>query len=587
MFRVKIAGILAVSLLWACASAGDKLQEGIALEATGDAYAASLRYLDALEKDSSFEPARMRLASAGARALREGLEDAEVMADRGEPIVAARRLPRLEGLIDRAAAYGVRLDRPDDYLGRRIALIDGAADALEQFARSAERDEDWPAARGAWQELRTRMATTDARAHEAAQAEARVLRHWAEADLDAGFYKAAFGHAEEALALSPSPEIARVARSIQEEAVDLGTVHVAVLPTRLSPAVTSAERIAPEFTRALDDALELDHWVGSPLFVEVVPPPVTRRALRTGGVPRGGDLDGPGLRLLLSDLAANVVAIVEVTDIVPSKSNVDTDVVEIPLEGGGVASTRLEKGRLQYTVRADVELIDERGRQIRRTSVSASASERYELGIYEGDVRALLLNRRQREHFDPDFIAAQRLAIQEAAAVELADDVARRVFDGTLGYASKIPHEGAGASATQKVRKLHEKAVAQHVFVAEVVSIRAVHQAAVAQKEDRPRRWFIGQECLCLEVAAVPWALKHSTHEKRLPRHGVLERRALLQVVLPDHPSEHRAPELILHADPRQVDRAEFRIVSAAPQPGPGMAQVDVQRIARTQLNTR
>lgn len=434
MSRVKIAGFLAVSLLFGCASAGDRLQEGLVLEASGDAYAASLRYLDALEKDSSFQPARARLASAGARALREGLSDAEAMAADGTPIAAARRLPPLAALYERARGYGVRLELPSAYQDRRVELMNGASDALEEVARRAERDGDWPRARSALRELRLHMATDDGRSQRAAEAEGRVLQHWAEEDMESEQYKAAFAHAQEALDLSTSPEVQSAARDLQEEAVDLGTVFVAVLPTRLSPGVTGAERIAPEFTRALDDALELDHWAGSPLFVAVVPPPETRRALRTGG-PRGAALEGPGLRLLLSDLDANVVAVIEVTDIAPTKSSVKTDVVEIPLDGGGFATTRLEKGRLQYTVRADIELIDERGRRIRQTTVAASAGDRYELGIYDGDVRTLRLSRRQREQFDPYLIAAQRLAIQEAAAVELAADVARRVFDGTLGYA--------------------------------------------------------------------------------------------------------------------------------------------------------
>jgi hypothetical protein len=163
MSRVKIAGFLAVSLLFGCASAGDRLQEGLVLEASGDAYAASLRYLDALEKDSSFEPARVRLAAAGARALREGLGDAEAMSADGTPIAAARRLPPLATLYERARGYGVRLELPSAYQDRRVDLMNGASDALEVVARRADRAGDWPTARNALRELRLHMATNDER----------------------------------------------------------------------------------------------------------------------------------------------------------------------------------------------------------------------------------------------------------------------------------------------------------------------------------------------------------------------------------------------------------------------------------------
>ena len=114
------------------------------------------------------------------------------------------------------------------------------------------------------------------------------------------------------------------------------------------------------------------------------------------------------------------------------KQNVDVDQVEIPIEGGGVANTRLERGRLRYSVRADVELLDRRGNRVGRSTASASANGRYELGIYEGDVRTLLLNNRQREQFDPAFLENVRRDIRERAAIELAQAVAARVFEGAL-----------------------------------------------------------------------------------------------------------------------------------------------------------
>ncbi len=286
-------------------------------------------------------------------------------------------------------------------------------------------------ARDALREARLDMAPTAEQSRRAGEAEARVLQLWADADVQAGRYRSAYDHAGEAVELPATDAVAFEAIEIQDQAIRLGTVFVAILPTRLSPAVAAGASVAPEFGQALDDALEVDHWGAAPPFVSVVPPAETRRALRSNGG-NGSVLDGPGLRLLLSDLDADLAAIIEVTEIEAEKTGVDRDVVEIPLEGGGVATTRLEKGRLRYTVRADVEVIDGRGRRLRNASVSGSASDRYELGIYDGDVRALQLSRRQRDHFDRSVLATQRLAIQERAAGEVAQDLANRIFDWAL-----------------------------------------------------------------------------------------------------------------------------------------------------------
>lgn len=431
MSRTAIVALLTMSGVLACASAGDRFEEGLELEASGDAYAAALRYIDALDKDASLTNARVRLEEAGGEALRVGLADAASLENEGAAVEAGRTALVLDELIDAALGVGVTIPLPTGYDGRRVELLDGAADALFDAGRRADADGAWREARDAYSEIRTAMATTTERANRAREAEAMSLVRWSEDDLERARFRSAFDRAEDALELEPSSRTANLALMAQESALESGTVYVAVLPTTLAPAISDDATVPADFGRALDDALELDQWTEPPLFVRVIAPAETRRALRAGGPI--GSMDEREVRLLLSDLDADVAAIVEITELVAEKSDVEQETVDIPVEGGGAARTRLEKGRLRYTVRADVEIVDARGRRIRRNSVSASASDRYELGVYAGDVRALQLNRRQREHFDPEWLAAQRRAIQERAAAELAEDVARRVFDGALG----------------------------------------------------------------------------------------------------------------------------------------------------------
>lgn len=434
MSRIAVIALFTASSVLACASAGDRFEEGLELEASGDSYAAALRYIDALEKDASLTNARVRLEEAGGEALRTGLADASALESEGSVIEAGRATLVLDALIDAALGVGVTIPLPANYDGRRVELMDGAADALFDAGRRADADGAWRDARDAYAEIRTDMATTTQRADRAREAEALALVRWSEDDLDRARFRSAFDRAEDALALEPASRTANMALMAQENALELGTVYVAILPTTLAPAVSDDASVPADFGRALDDALELDQWTDPPLFVRVVPPAETRRALRAAGPV--GAMDEREVRLLLSDLDADVAAIVEITELVAEKTGVEQETVDIPVEGGGVAQTRLEKGRLRYTVRADVEIVDGRGRRLRRNSVSASASDRYELGIYSGDIRALQLSRRQREQFDPEWLAAQRRAIQERAAAELAEDVARRVFDGALGAVS-------------------------------------------------------------------------------------------------------------------------------------------------------
>jgi len=429
MHWARIASLGAVLVVvTACASATDRFEQGLELEAQGDHYAAALRYIDALAKDSSLDGVRIRLTEAGTRAVSEGLSRAERRGvGRTPPIEGGRTVLGLDRLIDEAAAVGVRLGVPVGFSQRRTQVLDNAAAALQRVADDAERDGAWDEAVDALRELRLDMATTEERARAAGESEARVFLAWADDNLESDRYRSAFNHAQEAMELSTNSEVQSEALDAQDRAVEFGTMFVAVLPTWLSAGARADEPIAPELTLALDDALELDHWSQPPLFVAVVPSPETRRALRTAGRTSAG-LDNSELRLLLSDLDADLAAIIEVTAIEAEKSSVRSEVVEIPLEGGGVASTRLERGRVRYTVHADIEVIGDGGQRLGRTSVSADASDDYERGIYDGDVRTLLLSSRQREHFDSGVQAALRRQIQEEAAAELAQDVARWVF---------------------------------------------------------------------------------------------------------------------------------------------------------------
>ena len=96
--------LLAAALLTACASAGDRLNEGMQLQAEGRYMEAAYRYADAVDKDETLTEAHERLGTVAASALQRTMDSAEDLSGGGDPIAAADAL--LSG--DRLQRVGTR-----------------------------------------------------------------------------------------------------------------------------------------------------------------------------------------------------------------------------------------------------------------------------------------------------------------------------------------------------------------------------------------------------------------------------------------------------------------------------------------------
>jgi hypothetical protein len=81
--------LLTATLLAACASAGDRLNQGMQLQAEGRYMEAAYRYADAVDKDGSLEEARERLNTVADSALRRTMDSAANLGGGGDPIAAA------------------------------------------------------------------------------------------------------------------------------------------------------------------------------------------------------------------------------------------------------------------------------------------------------------------------------------------------------------------------------------------------------------------------------------------------------------------------------------------------------------------
>ena len=107
----------------ACASATDRFNDGLELQAQGRYMEAAYRYADAVERDSSLQEARDRLLIVGDSAIMIALEEADYLDGRREPVGAARQFQAIDRLMSRVRSVGMRLLEPDGYrVARRTAF---------------------------------------------------------------------------------------------------------------------------------------------------------------------------------------------------------------------------------------------------------------------------------------------------------------------------------------------------------------------------------------------------------------------------------------------------------------------------------
>ncbi|MBI4519572.1 MAG: hypothetical protein HY701_01950 [Gemmatimonadetes bacterium] len=126
--RCRLAPLLPLATSTACASAEDRLAEGIALQAQGRYIQAVYRYIEAIEKDGTLIEARDRLRAAADSAVLMARDDADDLERRGYPVQAADLYRQVDGMVAAARGVGVTIPLPADYPEVRRAIFDTAID---------------------------------------------------------------------------------------------------------------------------------------------------------------------------------------------------------------------------------------------------------------------------------------------------------------------------------------------------------------------------------------------------------------------------------------------------------------------------
>ena len=443
----RLALLPLLALTAACASAGDRLNEGIQLQSQGRYMAAVYRYVEAVERDSDLLEARERLVAAGDTAIMIAMDDADGLERRGDPVAAAGQYRDVDQMLARVRQVGMRLDPPADYAQIRRAIFDNAIGW--QMVRGDE-----AADAGRWADARDYYAGARAsflepsRIHveESYDAQTRILMVWAETELSDGHPRAAHSLAEQALAVrsSPARDVVLQVRDLQNRALRAGTIVVAILPVTATPGVR--DWLGPEFEIELDDDLSLDHWNEPPLFVQVADPIILRRELRgllRGQVQQSPIIVGRALELIGADMG--VMIQLSRIEVVEEDVNRRSREVVIPRAAAGgrgvdrsadqpmdtVTFTTLE-GDLSYYLEANVTIVDGDGRELQRFTSSSRQVGPFQRGEFDGDPSRLPLRTNEEPFFDPDVIAQQVGRIEGALLEDLAVAIAVGTYDTVL-----------------------------------------------------------------------------------------------------------------------------------------------------------
>jgi len=441
----------------ACASAGERLEQGVEAEAYGRWYQAANRYIEALEKDARMTEARDRLFEVGDSAVTESLRTTEARLEARDAVGAGEEIQRIDRLLARALNVGVRIPVPEDFPETRRTTFDAAIDELFAVGADTHARSQWDAGRRAYARVRSDFEASAEQEDESLNAESRLLLDWAYAEEGDFHFRRAFGLAGEAIEIAaqtggrpasenpPRPsdparpwdpatgsptDVVDAALALQDRAVAAGTLGMAVFPVTEAAQLEGRGEADP--AQLLSDVLELEHWRNPPLFLAVADPVLVRTVTRRFTPP------GTPLRpeRIMDELRADFGVLIEVTQLTLTEQNVRHRTRTARTGRGASATYAEEEGTLRYEAQADVVIMGRDGRELDRFPMTEDESGPFERGVYEGDARTLELSRSEARLFDPVVLAQQRAAIEDALMGQLAGKIAEEVFRRVL---NRIP----------------------------------------------------------------------------------------------------------------------------------------------------
>lgn len=422
--------IAACLALAACASAGKRLEQGMELEMQGRFDQAVVRYVEALEKDSSLDEARERLLEAGDSAIAGHLREMERLTRGGDPVQAAGSVFRIDNLLARARTVGVRLPVPGDYTQVRRQAFDAAVERLLEDGESAIAAGRWPDAVESFRQARGNYEPSAEQRERSMAGEAWALADWAGAELASGRLREAYRVAAQVGGVGGAPgEALAEADRIMGDALDQGQVELMALP--VVPGGRVRDPGIMETAAALDRALAGGPWRGPPAFIRLTDDRLVRDVVGEAAA-LGPGLTPRALGLLLRLTEADYGAWVQVLTVESTEYDVDQSSRTARTRDGRTTSYVLESGERRIRAETRVVVVDRDGTALADVVLVGTGTGEFRRGVYQGDPGDLNLDRRELDLFDRVALEAQQRVILEALAADLAANVGSAVFGPVL-----------------------------------------------------------------------------------------------------------------------------------------------------------
>ena len=418
---------LLVILLASCKGANELYVEGQQLEQEGRYTEAVQFYADVLAKRPGREEAQSQLLEAGQTFASVYIARLDQAEKDGAWVAASDLHIEIDSVLATSSGVGVDIPISPDYDARRRVNFDAAITTLMEQGRRHANNGEFERALATYD----RVWRYEPRlAHRVAlkKAELGAYGTWADAELAAGRLRAAYDHADQALARAvPGSRAAKLLVKLQRKAVREVGVRTAPVPLAQASA-----QVPKPLVDGVNEVLEQERWKSAPAFVRVIAPRLVDRALHSLGL-EGSALSLQDALRVGELLEVEAVASGEVHEF--NRSTFVSDRERLPLITRG--GDRITGYRVEETVRlvagARVEVVEVASRQI---LCSDDVEREVELdavrGEFGGKTDALLLDKDTRALFDEEARAEREaealLDLADALATEVADRVSECVL---------------------------------------------------------------------------------------------------------------------------------------------------------------
>jgi tetratricopeptide (TPR) repeat protein len=422
-----------IVVLWitGCASPIKRFEQGLELEGQGHYARAADKYIEALRKDPDLLEARRRLTDVAPQLSDQYLQQSEQYGAANNFVGGAEVLQSLDGFVGKASGVGVPVPLPSDYPETRHSMFDQAIVQLMDEGAALEGRSAWSGAIQRYERVQSFSPDAD-QLFAATRAGFEAATKWSQADLTGEHFRSAFEHAE--LAASIAAKETRLdpgsALALREEALRMGTLHVAIAPAWRSEGARAA--LPKDFLDALNDELEAVYWAQPPLFVAVVDPAWVRREMRQSGSIHSS-IDPREARRLGRSCHAEVVVTADIVDFEVQETDVTREQRTAKTRDDETTTYEVRRGKDNYRLRVAYRVLDCRSNAERpQRSLALTAAHDFEQAHSSRNDAELQLTGDERRLFDADRGGRERREAEQRLVEQTAQKLAGQVYRDIL-----------------------------------------------------------------------------------------------------------------------------------------------------------